>query len=144
MKGYCISEQDGYPVFSESLCNTSQKCVAICPFQAIMVDGNYAEKIVDEVSIDESEFVKFLERRRSIKTFKEKGIPKEIIEKIINAAKYSPNQNKNLSVKVINDKELIKEVDKYAVKFVKRIYKLMFGWKIAEMFISLFYRIYGP
>lgn len=105
-----------------------------------MVEGNYAEKIIDEVSIDEGEFVKFLERRRSIKAFKEKEIPKEIIEKIINAAKYSPNQNKNLSIKVINDKELIKEVDKYAVKFVKRIYKLMFGWKITEMFISLFYK----
>ncbi|MGE5604490.1 MAG: 4Fe-4S binding protein, partial [Bacteroidota bacterium] len=37
MQGYCISSDSGYPVFDERVCNTCQKCVSICPSQAIMV-----------------------------------------------------------------------------------------------------------
>jgi nitroreductase len=141
MQGYCISEEEtGYPGFSEELCNTCQKCVAICPFQAITVNGKYAGKIADPVMIDETEFVKFLERRRSIKKFKDVEVSKELLEKVISAAKYAPNQNKNISIKIINDRELIKEVDQVATKMVKRLYGLMFGFKPIELLISIFYR----
>jgi len=140
MKNYCIKSDNGYPVFDEKLCNTCQKCVAICPFQAIKVNNIYAEKIDIIKPIDPNQFESFLERRRSIKKFTVNKIPYEILHKIIGAAKYSPNQNKNISVLIITDRELINEIDKQAVKSIRKLYKIMFGIKIVEWIISLIYK----
>jgi MinD superfamily P-loop ATPase len=96
MKGYCISAEDGFPIFNDILCNTCQKCVAICPSQAIMVNGIYPQKITDESILDPQMILSMLEKRRSIKKYSDKEIPREIIEKIISVAKYAPNQNKNI------------------------------------------------
>lgn len=143
MKGYCITEKDGFPVFDETVCNTCQKCVSICPSQAITINGIYPDKIDETKKVDSEQIYSLFEKRRSTKRFKAQAIPKEIIEKIVSVAKYAPNQNKNLSVLVIDDKRLIDEIDKSAIAFVKTMYRILFGFKPVELFIRLFYKDSG-
>ena len=140
MKGYCISEENGYPVFDKKLCNTCQKCAAICPFQAIMVNGRHPEKLESDIDIEPEKIYSLLERRRSIKRFSNKEIPEEVMGKILSAASFAPNQNKNISLHVITDKHLIDMIDRAVMRFVKRFYKLLFGFKPVELFISIFYK----
>ncbi len=47
MEGYCITGKEGYPVFDFSICNLCKKCVAVCPYQAIMINNIHPEKIKD-------------------------------------------------------------------------------------------------
>src|SRR5512138_1870690 len=103
MGGYCIEGREGMPSFDAELCNTCQKCVALCPYQAILVAGAEPEKIVER-SLPEPALVRgMLERRRSAKRFLDKPIPAEVLDAIVEAAKYSPNQNKNLTLHVFDD-----------------------------------------
>ena len=143
MKGYCIAEKDGYPVFDETLCNTCQKCVSICPSRAITVGGVHPEKIDETQKIDPEPIYALFEKRRSTKRFADKPVPREIVEKIVSVAKFAPNQNKNLSVLVIDDKQLIAEIDKAAIAFVKTMYRILFGWKPLELFFRLFSKELG-
>jgi nitroreductase/NAD-dependent dihydropyrimidine dehydrogenase PreA subunit len=143
MKGYCITQKDGFPVFDETVCNTCQKCVSICPSQAITVNGVYPKKIDETKQVDSEQIYALFEKRRSTKHFKEKPIPKEIIEKIVSVAKYAPNQNKNLSVLVIDEKQLINEIDKSAIAFVKTMHRILFGFRPVELLIRLFYKDIG-
>lgn len=143
MQGYCITEKDGLPIFDKTICNTCQKCVSICPSQAITVNGIYPDRIDETKKVDAEQICSLFEKRRSIKHYKEKAIPKETIEKIVSVAKYAPNQNKNLSVLVIDEKQLIDEIDKSAIAFVKTIYRILFGFKPVELLIRLLYKDIG-
>jgi nitroreductase len=139
MKGYCIVESDGYPVFDLEICNTCQKCVAICPSLAIMVNNTYSDKIVDSIKNHSIDLLPLLEKRRSIKHFTDKSIPREILDKILSVAKYAPNQNKNISILVIDERGLLGEIDAYAISFVKQMHRMLFGFKPFTLFCSLFY-----
>jgi nitroreductase len=139
MEGYCISTVDGFPVFDEALCNTCQKCVAICPSRAITVDGQYPDRIGNALALDPGKLREMMERRRSIKKFKNREVPADILEKILAAANYAPNQNKNISLRVIDDKALIAEIDRRAVQFVKTWYRILFGSKWLTRLIRLIY-----
>ena len=139
MKNYCISEKDGYPVFDYSLCNICQKCVSICPSGAIMVNDTYADRISPDLKkCLPGEIIALFEKRRSIKHFKDKPVPKSVIKEILSVAKYAPNQNKNISILVIDDRKLINEIDSYALRQVNKIHKLLFSFKPIIGFVKLF------
>ena len=140
MKNYCISEENGYPVFDYSLCNICQKCVAICPSQAIMVNGKHPDKLGEKHKITPDLLIPLFEQRRSIKLFQDKKISPDIIKQISVAAKYAPNQNKNLSVHAVTDPGLIGLLDKYAFRFTKTWYRLLFGFRPVIWFIKIFSR----
>lgn len=143
MQGYCITEKDGFPIFDETICNTCQKCVASCPSQAITVNGIYPDRIDTAKQVDPEQIYTLFEKRRSIKHYQVKAIPKEIIAKIVSVAKYAPNQNKNLSVLVIDEPQLIAEIDRAAIAFVKTIYRILFGFKPVELLIRSIYHDLG-
>ncbi len=138
MKGYCISESEGFPVFDAALCNTCQKCVSICPYQAITVNGVHPTQITSASALDKSKVFSLLERRRSIKKFRKTAIPTEELELILSCASFAPNQNKNLTVNVFSDAISIQEIQKSAAGFVKRFYRLLFGFPVLTLFVSLF------
>jgi nitroreductase/NAD-dependent dihydropyrimidine dehydrogenase PreA subunit len=140
MKGYCISENDSFPVFDESLCNTCQKCVSICPFQAIMVNNKYSEKVILTQVINPDDLYKLFERRRSIKKFTTKPLSKEVICQVVSVAKFAPNQNKNIDIHIIDDQGIIKAIDECSVLYVKRIYNILFRFRMIEAIIKIFYK----
>jgi nitroreductase/NAD-dependent dihydropyrimidine dehydrogenase PreA subunit len=138
--GYCISEKDGFPVFDHSLCNLCQKCVAICPSGAIMVNHTPPEKITKREHVKPGDLYQFFRQRRTIKVFRDKKIPREILQKFIDIAQYAPNQNKTIDMTLIDDRNLINIIDKQAYSFFMRIYRFLFSFTPLELFIRLFYR----
>jgi len=67
MGGYCLDEIDGFPSIDRKICNACQKCVSICPVQAISVNGVYPIKINVNNGINQFDFTKIMEKRRSCK-----------------------------------------------------------------------------
>jgi ferredoxin len=143
MGDYCIIEESGYPVFDYAVCNICQKCVSICPNRAIMVNNTYSLKIPGEARCTPEQLIGLFEARRSIKKFKEKQIPGNDLRRVVSVAKYAPNQNKNISMTVIESQQLISEIDGYSMSFIRRIYGLMFGFKPLTWIIGLFYKDLG-
>lgn len=137
-QGYCISDQDGYPVFDHSLCNLCRKCAAICPSQAILVNGTTPQKAERNRELQPEDFYELLSRRRSIKVFKDEKIPRSIISQIVKVGKYAPNQNKNIDVIVLDDPELLALIDQVSLRFVTRIYRLLFSFKPLTWFFQVF------
>jgi len=138
-------KENGYPVIDYEICNQCQKCIAICPHQAISMNNIPPTKITNELikhKIRYDEIITLLRFRHSTKKFDKRDIPKDIITKIVSSTKYTPNQNKNIDVLIIDDPELIQIIDLYALKFVKRLYKLMFSLKLITKFIGIFFKIY--
>jgi len=137
-EAYCISSEKKIPKIDYSLCNQCQKCISVCPIQAILMNNIIPERITEPVNIDADELIKLMGRRRSVKKFKKTKVPNTLLGKIAEAAKYAPNQNKNIEISVVNSDELLSEIDKAALKFVRLIYKLLFSAKPLIWLIGLF------
>lgn len=137
-EGYCILNDNGTPLIDYEICNQCQKCISLCPNQAILMNNVRPHKIEEFDRIDYDDLITLLKYRRSTKSFVQKDIPKNIIEKIVDSAKYAPNQNKNIDILIINDPQIIKTIDKNALKFVNRWYGILFSFKPITGFISLF------
>ena len=138
--GYCITGRSGYPVFDPLVCNTCQKCVAICPTRAILVNGVYAEKIDSTPVLTADELERFLERRRSTKLFRDKPLSRDLVERIVASARYAPNQNKNITVHVVTDPGILKLMDESALRIIRRTRRVLFGFPPLTWFFSLFSR----
>ena len=140
MKDYCISEENGYPVFYHAICNTCQKCVAVCPSRAITVNGVYPERMAGPADCMPEQLIDLFSKRRSIKHFKDRDIAREGLNRILSVAKYAPNQNKNISIIAVDSPHLIAEIDKYSLRFVRMIYRFMFGFKPLTFLFKALYR----
>jgi len=73
----------------------------------------------------EEEVIKCIKSRRSIRNYREEALPKETIEKIIEAGKYAPSAENRQPWKfvVITNKELMKELSEETKKQIEWILK---------------------
>lgn len=93
----CISrvfrEKEGKPcVYDASLCNRCSHCLAVCPKDAVEndnLDTSQVRKIKNNL-LDPDAFREIAESRRSVRRFKDKPVPKEVITEILDLARYSP------------------------------------------------------
>ena len=74
------------------LCMECGHCAAICPHRAIQVEGLAKEKFtpVKPLDIDDDQLLALLKQRRSVRRYKDKPVPRELIERIIEAAHSAP------------------------------------------------------
>jgi nitroreductase/NAD-dependent dihydropyrimidine dehydrogenase PreA subunit len=74
------------------LCMECGHCAAICPNQAIQVECLPEEKFapVQKFDIDDNQLLSLLKQRRSVRRYKDKPVPREIIDRIIDAAHSAP------------------------------------------------------
>jgi ferredoxin len=75
-----------------NLCLQCGHCVAVCPNHAMQVESLDKEDFVSVKASDisENEFLSLLQQRRSVRRYKDKPLPREIINRIIDAAHSSP------------------------------------------------------
>lgn len=69
-------------------------CVAACPSGALTHERITLEEclpIRDELEVSADSVEQFLKRRRSIREFKETPVPREVLEKIIDTARWAPS-----------------------------------------------------
>lgn len=68
-----------------------------------------------------------IKSRRSVRNFKEEPVPKEAIEKIVEAGRFAPSALNRQPWKfiIINDAKLIEELSHIAQRCIKRVHKLI-------------------
>jgi len=123
--------RDEFPdmVFPKS-CIVCGHCVAICPHDAVIHAGFPAEKITSanhELLPSEEQLFELIKSRRSIREFKDKPIEKEVIEKIIDAARFAPNAYNSQSTHylVVQDKEILDGIKKLSYEYLSKIVNML-------------------
>jgi nitroreductase/NAD-dependent dihydropyrimidine dehydrogenase PreA subunit len=105
--GICASEcpariivmdpKEGYPAPTpdfKDFCLKCGHCVSVCPADALRLDWLGPEKcpaMKKEMTLTPEQAEQFLSGRRSIRTFKEKKVPRDIIEKLLQVACTAPS-----------------------------------------------------
>src|SRR5512145_2367224 len=74
-------------------CITCGQCMAICPTQSIVVDGLSYSQDFFELPVGpklEMPFLEMIKTRRAIRVFKDQPVPKELLEKVVQAITFAP------------------------------------------------------
>lgn len=75
------------------LCIQCGHCVAVCPEDAVTLpayDPDNFPSLQAEPLVCYDELLPFLRRRRSVRRYKKKAVPREIIDQLIEVARYAP------------------------------------------------------
>ncbi len=112
----------------ESICLHCGQCMAICSTKAISVNGfSYENDFVDLPvnDVNYEIFTNFLANRRSIRNFKDKPIPNDVISKIINSIDYAPYgaEPEKINITVVNNRKTIETALPYISEFLDNIVK---------------------
>ena len=114
----------------ESVCLKCLQCMAICRSKAVQIDSvSYSEDLFDipEYNVNEKEFLNFLSARRSVRNFKDKPVPDELINKILKSIWYAPfgAHPEKVKITVINKRGKIAESLPYISKFMDGIVSMI-------------------
>lgn len=131
--GLCVSEcpfmlitqQDSQSVpttvpGADKLCINCGHCVAVCPHGALSHRSMRADECPEtrkELTVDIAQIEQMLKSRRSIRAFKDKIIPQNEIEKLIEIANYAPTAHNDQEVEwvVLSGVENVKKVAEMTV-----------------------------
>jgi nitroreductase/NAD-dependent dihydropyrimidine dehydrogenase PreA subunit len=116
---FSIDEDKEQIKFSDpnKLCNQCRRCICRCPMDAILYE-NMGEVLTIEGVQEPSSLIsyeslnKFMMAKRSIRRYKPKKIPRDLIEKVLTSMKYAPTgaNLRTLKCTVISDNNLIKQL----------------------------------
>ena len=108
------------------LCNRCSHCIAVCPCGAIRHDSLKMEQIigVNRKNLQPDVYRDIIISRRSIRQFKDVPVPRDIIEQVLDLARYAPtaSNDQNVCYIVITDKHLIEETANTIFGFTSRLY----------------------
>ena len=142
-------------------CIACNNCEAVCPGDCIRMRGAYrvlggryktpedkfgemafpqpfgqtdANRSFEEITKDLTETEKLLYERRSIRLYKNKPVPREILLRLVEAARFAPSAGNGQPVKflIVTDPEVNREVDKRVARVVnitKNLYLGQSRWK---------------
>ncbi|MBF0395235.1 MAG: nitroreductase family protein [Desulfobacterales bacterium] len=116
-------------IVQPDLCNLCSHCVAVCPKGAIYHDGLDAKDLreIKKELISSESYKEIAITRRSIRNYKDKSVPKEIIEDIIDIARYSPTASnlQDVGYTIVTDKHLLKKVSNWIFGLGNWVYSLL-------------------
>ena len=100
---------------NEGNCSRCGHCESFCPQKALMLDFLPEEKIFIESKdgfVDSQTLSLYLKKRRSIRHFSSKKVPREIVSKLIDVARYAASAGNSQPVKwlVIEDSAEVKKI----------------------------------
>jgi nitroreductase/NAD-dependent dihydropyrimidine dehydrogenase PreA subunit len=112
------------------LCFKCGQCMAVCSTQSIIVDGLTYEHdffSLPEESTYENYFYNMIHTRRAVRNFIDKPVPKELLEKIVEAISFAPPGFPPLktSIIVVQDTELIRKALPYMIQMYDSLTKSM-------------------
>lgn len=137
--GICVAEcpasivamtDDGtvpYPVEgAENICINCGHCVAVCPHGAISLatmNVDDSPSIDKKLKMNTKQVELLLRSRRSIRTYQEKDVIKEDVEKVIDLARYAPTGSNSQQIhwKVYHSRGRIRELTEKAVDWMRYI-----------------------
>ena len=116
-----------YPLIEDDrleYCIGCGQCAAICPQGAIR-HSEYPMSTMQPIPFEQmptaEQALTLLKTRRSIRAFREKEIPQEMIETIIDAARFAPSGHNSQSTEflVVQDKAVLNEVSALVIEYLK-------------------------
>ncbi|MGX4599108.1 nitroreductase family protein [Faecalimicrobium sp. JNUCC 81] len=122
--------KDKKSVIKNQDCIKCGHCVAICPTKAITMTG-FDEPPIEftkQTTLDPNELLMAIKSRRTIRKFKNKEVPSEIIEQIIEAGRFTPSAKNAQDVSYIVLGEDKSKYEEIAVKFFRRIKPIVSLW----------------
>jgi nitroreductase/NAD-dependent dihydropyrimidine dehydrogenase PreA subunit len=115
---------------AEELCIRCGHCVAVCPTSSLLhAEMPLADcpKVQPELFLSTDQCEQFLRNRRSIRNYRDKVVPRERLQKLIEVARYAPTGHNTQSVEwlVLSDRD---ELDKLV-----QIVGQWMRWMLANM-----------
>lgn len=106
----------------QTLCIKCGQCMAICPTKSIVVGGlSYSRDFFElpEPAAADSVFLNVIATRRAIRNFRDKPVPRELLEKIVHAITYAPPGFTPIKTEivVVQDTEVIRQALPYMIEF---------------------------
>lgn len=122
------------------ICIECCQCMAICPSKSIVIgDYSYERDFIDitHEHIDESLFYNFISSRRSIRTFKDKPVPREMLEKIVHAITQAPMgfPPHKTSVTIVQERVVLDQILPFILDFFEKMFHA-FNQPISRYFIK--------
>jgi nitroreductase/ferredoxin len=126
-----LKDEDGVPTpvkGADEFCIQCGHCVAVCPHGALSHQSMSPEQcppVKREWILDPEKVEHFLRSRRSIRTYKEDPVDREIIAKLIDIARYAPSGHNLQPVQwmVIYDHERVQELAGMVVDWMRFMIK---------------------
>ncbi len=138
--GICVAEcprriitmpDDGFPQIAaaaEASCNACGHCVAVCPKGSL---GNrnsplaMSPEIQESLKITAEQVEQLLKSRRSVRAFKDKPVPHEIITRLIEDARYAPTGHNLQEVEwlVIDNKKELDRIEELGIDWMHWVIK---------------------
>lgn len=121
------------------LCFKCGQCMAVCSSGAIQVEGLSYEKdfiSLPETDSYENQFFDLLISRRAVRSFKDRPVSRELLEKVVNGIKFaSPGFTPiKTELTVVIDREVLKKALPLMIEFYDNLLKMM-GKPINSFFI---------
>ena len=128
--GLFVARDEKTQVMDEAHCNLCGHCVAICPAGAITIqemDQREFPDLPQDLKLPPETLATFLRSRRSCRVFAEKEVPRQVLEKLIDTARYAPTgtNSQNYQFIVIRDKKLIQTLAARTAVFSGNLHKLL-------------------
>lgn len=98
-----ITIENKKSVIKNQDCIKCGHCSAICPTAAITLTGFDDEpiEIKNQITLDSNELLMAIKSRRTIRKFKNKEVPSEVIQQIIEAGRFTPSAKNSQDVSYI-------------------------------------------
>jgi nitroreductase len=102
--------------------------MAVCSTKAIIVNGLSYEKDFHElpdVQMNYKTLTGFMAQRRSVRNFREKSVPDEVIDRILETVSYAPfgAEPGKMHITVVNDRKMIESALPHMARFLDNIVK---------------------
>lgn len=111
----------------DELCLECGHCVAICGNDAIQMDKLNSKEFLplNEYRITSDQLLSLLKQRRSIRRYKNKKIPMELLQQIIHACNCAPTGSgrPTTSAVIIRDAELLEKLSVHIYNFYEKLEK---------------------
>lgn len=124
---YNIEIRDKKAVIKTQDCIMCGHCAAVCPKAAVSITGfdEPPVEIEKPVILEPHQLMDAIRTRRSIRQYREKTIPQEVIAQIIEAGRLTPSGGNAQDVSYIVLQEEIGRYERIAVRFARKLLPLV-------------------
>lgn len=132
----CIELDTNGITIDNNLCSKCTHCIAICPQQALSWNQVLPQLIDESLLPTQEQLREFLMARRSAFHYEDRPIDRAQLKDIVTMGKYSPTNNYNIEVAIVDDLQIIRQLESLCIQGIKRIYNTLFKPKIMRWLIG--------
>ncbi len=126
---------DLWPGITDEMCDRCGHCVAICPTGSLMhkdIPLNQCLSIDKNLAVSLQQCIQHVKSRRSIREFRDKLVPGELIKQIIETARYAPTASNRQEVQwlIINERSLVRRLSGIGADWLRWASKITPGMEM--------------